>query len=205
MQLNVMNEKNKASTKLDVTDANFDVAFNEALIHQVVVAQMAGLRQGTKAQKTRGEVSGGGKKPWAQKGTGRARAGSSRSPIWRSGGRAFAAKPRSFQQKINRKMYRGAMRSILSELVRQSRLIVVDKFEMDDIKTKALADKLKQFELSQVLIVTADDNDKLYLSSRNLMNVDVVDTASLEPVSLVGFDHVLMTVDALKRLEERLA
>jgi large subunit ribosomal protein L4 len=190
---------------LEVSDATFGREFNEALVHQVVVAYSAGARQGTKAQKTRSEVSGGGKKPWRQKGTGRARAGTIRSPIWVGGGRAFAAKPRSFEQKVNRKMYRGAIRSILSELVRQDRLVVVEKFGVDSPKTKALQTKLNALELKDVLIVTSEVDENLFLSARNLYKVDVRDVAGLDPVSLIAFEKVLITAEAVKQLEEALA
>lgn len=193
-----------ANRVLQVSETTFGREFNEALVHQVVVAYAAGARQGTRAQKSRAGVSGGGKKPWRQKGSGRARAGTIRSPIWRSGGVTFAARPQDHSQKVNRKMYRGAMRSILSELVRQERLVVVDKFEVESPKTKALAAKLKEFELDNVLIVTVDVDEKLYLASRNLYKVAVRDVSGLEPVSLIGFDKVLMTVQAVEQLEEML-
>jgi len=194
-----------AKGALEVSDATFGREFNEALVHQVVVAYGAGARQGTKAQKTRSEVRGGGKKPWRQKGTGRARAGTIRSPIWVGGGRAFAAKPRSFEQKVNKKMYRGAIKSILSELVRQDRLIVVEKFGVEAPKTKELLSKLNELELKDVLIVTAEVDENLFLSSRNLYKVDVRDVQGIDPVSLIAFEKVLMTSDAVKALEEALA
>jgi large subunit ribosomal protein L4 len=194
-----------AKGALEVSDATFGREFNEALVHQVVVAFGAGARQGTKAQKTRAEVRGGGKKPWRQKGTGRARAGTIRSPIWVGGGRTFAAKPRDFEQKVNKKMYRGAVKSILSELVRQERLIVVEKFGVDTPKTKELISKLKEMELKDVLIVTAELDENLFLASRNLYKVDVRDVQGIDPVSLIAFDKVVMTVDAVKQLEEALA
>jgi large subunit ribosomal protein L4 len=190
---------------LEVSEATFGRDFNEALVHQVVVAYGAGARQGTKAQKTRSEVRGGGKKPWRQKGTGRARAGTIRSPIWVGGGRAFAAKPQDHSQKVNKKMYRGAIRSILSELVRQDRLIVVEKFGVDTPKTKALVAKLNELELNDVLIVTAEVEENLFLSARNLYKVDVRDVQGIDPVSLIAFEKVLMTADAVKQLEESLA
>ncbi|RFA30196.1 50S ribosomal protein L4 [Alkalilimnicola ehrlichii] len=195
----------KGGDKLAVSEGAFGRDFNEALIHQVVVAYMAGGRAGTKAQKTRSEVSGGGAKPWRQKGTGRARAGTIRSPLWRTGGVSFAAKPRSFEQKVNRKMYRGAMRSILSELIRQERLIVVDKFDVEEPKTKALVAKLGEFGVSDVLIVTEEVSENLYLASRNLGRVDVRDPVGLDPVSLLRHQNVLVTVDAIRRIEEWLA
>jgi large subunit ribosomal protein L4 len=194
-----------AKGALEVSEATFGREFNEALIHQVVVAYAAGARQGTKAQKTRSEVSGGGKKPWRQKGTGRARAGTIRSPIWRSGGTTFAAKPRSHDQKVNKKMYRGAMKSILSELVRQERLIVVEKFGVEAPKTKALAAQLKSMDLNDVLIVTKEVDENLFLAARNLHKVDVRDVQGLDPVSLIAFEKVLMTADAVKQIEEVLS
>jgi large subunit ribosomal protein L4 len=194
-----------AKGALEVSDATFGQEFNEALVHQVVVAFGAGARQGTKAQKTRSEVRGGGKKPWRQKGTGRARAGTIRSPIWVGGGRAFAAKPRDFDQKVNKKMYRGAIKSILSELVRQDRLIVVEKFGVEAPKTKELLAKLNELELKDVLIVTGEVDENLFLASRNLYKVDVRDVQGIDPVSLIAFDKVLMTADAVKGLEEALA
>lgn len=194
-----------AKSALEVSDATFGREFNEALVHQVVVAFGAGARQGTKAQKTRAEVRGGGKKPWRQKGTGRARAGTIRSPIWVGGGRTFAAKPRDFEQKVNKKMYRGAIRSILSELVRQDRLVVVEKFAVETPKTKELLAKLNEFELKDVLIVTADLDENLFLASRNLYKVDVRDVQGIDPVSLIAFEKVLITAEAVKQLEEALA
>ena len=194
-----------AKGALEVSDATFGREFNDALVHQVVVAFGAGARQGTKAQKTRAEVRGGGKKPWRQKGTGRASAGTIRSPIWVGGGRAFAAKPRDFEQKVNKKMYRGAVKSILSELVRQDRLIVVEKFGVDTPKTKELLSKLNELELKDVLIVTGELDENLFLASRNLYKVDVRDVQGIDPVSLIAFEKVLMTADAVKQLEEALA
>lgn len=194
-----------ASGALEVSEATFGREFNEALVHQVVVAYAAGARQGTRAQKTRSEVSGGGKKPWAQKGTGRARAGTIRSPIFVGGGRAFAAKPQDHSQKVNKKMYRGALKSILSELVRQDRLIVVEKFGVEGPKTKALVAKLNELELNDVLIVTPEVDENLFLSARNLYKVDVRDVEGIDPVSLIAFEKVLMTADAVKQLEESLA
>jgi large subunit ribosomal protein L4 len=194
-----------AKGALEVSEATFGREFNEALIHQVVVAYAAGARQGSKAQKTRSEVSGGGKKPWRQKGTGRARAGTIRSPIWRSGGTTFAAKPRSHDQKVNKKMYRGAMKSILSELVRQDRLVVVESFGVDAPKTKDLVAKLKAMELNDVLIVTKELDENLFLASRNLHKVDARDVQGIDPVSLIAFEKVLMTADAVKQLEEVLS
>ncbi len=195
----------KGADALTVSEATFGREFNEALIHQVVVAYAAGARQGTRAQKTRSEVSGGGAKPWRQKGTGRARAGTIRSPIWRTGGVTFAAKPQNHSQKVNKKMYRGAMKSILSELVRQERLIVVDNFSVEAPKTKELVAKLKELELNEALIVTGEVDENLFLAARNLHKVDVRDSAGIDPVSLIAFDKVLMTADAVKQVEEMLA
>jgi len=190
---------------VEVADATFGNDFNEALVHQVVTAYLAGGRQGTRAQKNRSDVRGGGKKPWRQKGTGRARAGTIRSPLWRSGGVTFAASPQDHSQKVNRKMYRAAMRSILSELVRQDRLVAVEEFLVDAPKTKQVAAKLKELDLEKVLIVTEEVDEKLYLAARNLPHVDVVDVAAADPVSLVAFDKVLVTVSALRKFEEKLA
>ena len=194
-----------AKSALEVSEATFGREFNEALVHQVVVAFGAGARQGSRAQKTRSEVRGGGAKPWRQKGTGRARAGTIRSPIWRSGGVTFAAKPQDHSQKVNKKMYRGAIQSILSELVRQERLIVVEKFAVETPKTKELISKLKELELKDVLIVTSEVDENLFLSARNLYKVDVRDVQGIDPVSLIAFEKVLMTADAVKQLEESLA
>jgi large subunit ribosomal protein L4 len=194
-----------AQSALEVSDSTFGREFNEALVHQVVVAYGAGARQGTRAQKTRSEVSGGGKKPWRQKGTGRARAGTIRSPIWRSGGVTFAAKPQDHSQKVNKKMYRGAIKSILSELVRQELLIVVEKFAVEAPKTKELIAKLNEFELNDVLIITSEVEENLFLAARNLFKVDVRDVQGIDPVSLIAFEKVLMTADAVKELEEAFA
>ena len=194
-----------ASGALEVSEATFGLEFNEALVHQVVVAYAAGARAGTRAQKTRSEVSGGGAKPWRQKGTGRARAGTTRGPIWRTGGVTFAAKPQDHSQKVNRKMYRGAIKSILSELVRQERLVVVENFTVETPKTKELVAKLNGLELKDVLIVTPDVDENLFLSARNLYKVDVRDVQGIDPVSLIAFEKVLMTADAVKQLEESLA
>ena len=190
---------------ITVSDTIFAADYNEALIHQVVTAYMAGARSGSKAQKSRSDVSGGGSKPFRQKGTGRARAGTSRSPIWRSGGVTFAARPRNYDQKVNRKMYRGALRSILSELVRQERLIPVANLEVKAPKTKELVEILNKLEVAEVLIITVDPDENLYLASRNLHKVYVCDVNEVDPASLVGFDKVLITADALAKLEERLA
>ncbi len=195
----------KGADALTVSETTFGREFNEALVHQVVVAYAAGARQGTRAQKTRSEVSGGGAKPWRQKGTGRARAGTIRSPIWRTGGVTFAAKPQNHSQKVNKKMYRGAMKSIFSELVRQERLIVVDNFSVEAPKTKDLVAKLKDLELNDVLIVTSEVDENLFLAARNLYKVDARDVAGIDPVSLIAFDKVLITAAAVKQVEEMLA
>lgn len=202
MELQLIGSKKK---KLEVADVVFGNDFNEPLVHQVVTAYLAAGRAGTQAQKTRAEVKGGGKKPWNQKGTGRARAGTSRSPLWRKGGVIFAAKPRSYEQKVNRKMYQGALRSILSELIRLERLIVVESFAVDSHRTKDLLKKLESLKLSgNVLIVTDAVDQNLYLATRNLPTVDVRDVAAVDPVSLIGTEKVLVTVAALKQFEELL-
>jgi large subunit ribosomal protein L4 len=201
MELNIVSPGGAQGT-VSVSEVAFGREFNQDLVHQAVVAYMAGARQGTKAQKTRAEVSGGGKKPWRQKGTGRARAGTIRSPIWRGGGATFAAKPRNFEQKLNKKMYRAALQCILSELNRQNRLIVVESFDVDAPKTKALVQKLAQYDLADVLIVTEEMSENLFLASRNLYKVGVIDVQGVDPVSLIGFDKVVVTVPALKKFEE---
>ena len=203
MELQLANAQ-KGGT-VQVSDAAFGTDFNEGLIHQVVTAYLAGGRAGTKAQKTRSDVRGGGAKPWRQKGTGRARAGSIRSPLWRGGGKIFAARPRDFSQKVNKKMYRAAMRSILSELIRQERLMVVENFAVTAPRTKDLVAKLKDLGVTQVLIVSDSPDENLYLSARNLYRVAVTDIAGLNPVDLVGSEHVVITVDALRKVEEWLA
>jgi large subunit ribosomal protein L4 len=190
---------------VEISDVAFGREFNEALVHQVVVAYLAGGRQGTRAQKTRSEVRGGGRKPYRQKGTGRARAGTIRSPIWRGGGQTFAAKPQDHSKKVNRKMFRGALRCILSELIRQDRLIACEAFSVDSPKTKSLLEKLKELDLKNVLIVCEDIDENLYLASRNLKDVDVLDVQGVDPLSLINHDQVLITVDALKKLEGALA
>lgn len=190
---------------VEVSDLAFGKEFNESLVHQVVTAYLAGGRQGTKAQKTRSEVSGGGAKPWRQKGTGRARAGTIRSPLWRTGGVTFAAKTRDHAQKVNKKMYRAALRCIFSELVRQDRLVVVEDFAMESPKTKLFIAKLNELSLNNALLITEDVEQNLYLASRNVPHVDVRDAAGIDPVSLVGFEKVLVTVPALKKIEEVLA
>ncbi len=201
MELQLQNAKGSVT----VSETAFGGDFNESLVHQVVTAYMAGGRAGTKAQKTRAQVSGGGAKPWKQKGSGRARAGSIRSPIWRGGGRTFAAVPRDHSQKVNRKMYRGAIRAILGELVRQERLVIVEDFALDAPKTKQLVGKLKELGLENVLIITQDVSENLYLAARNLHQVDVRDVQALDPVSLIGFEKVLMSVPAIRSVEEWLA
>jgi len=187
---------------INVSDATFGRDFSEALVHQVVTAYMAGARAGTKAQKTRSDVRGGGRKPWRQKGTGRARAGTIRSPIWRGGGRTFAARPQDHSQKVNRKMYRGAIQAIFSELLRQDRLIVLDSFELSTPKTSELMKKLAEQGFTQGLLITSEVEVNLFLATRNVPGVYALDVASLDPVSLVGADKVIMTVDAVKKVEE---
>ncbi len=199
MQINV-----NGAQAIDVCERTFGGEFNETLVHQAVVAYMAGGRQGSKKQKTRAEVSGGGRKPWRQKGTGRARAGSSRSPIWRSGGVTFAARPQDHSQKLNKKMYRAAMRSILAELVRQDRLVVVEELNVSAPKTKELLGKLNSLDLSDVLIVSDAVEENLYLAARNIPHVDVRDVQGTDPVSLIAYEKVLMTVSAVKKFEEML-
>jgi large subunit ribosomal protein L4 len=194
-----------AGKDLQVSELAFGKEFNEPLVHQVVTAFMAAGRAGTKAQKNRSEVRGGGIKPWRQKGTGRARAGSIRSPIWVGGGRAFAAKPRSYEQKVNRKMYRGAMRSLLSELIRHERLLVVESLELAEPKTRLFVERMKELGVDGGLFVIEAFEEKLWLASRNLHNVELLEAAALDPVSLLRHEHVVMTVAALRRVEERLA
>lgn len=206
MELSIAKPGNGAAAgTVQVSDVAFAREFNEDLVHQVVTAYLAGARQGTRAQKTRSEVSGGGKKPWRQKGTGRARAGTIRSPIWRTGGVTFAAKPQDHGQKVNRKMYRAALRSILSELARQDRLVVVEDFALSEPKTKSLVKSLAEYGLAGALIVCHEVTENLYLAARNLHKVDVRDVDGVDPVSLVAFDKVVVTVPALKKLEEMLA
>jgi large subunit ribosomal protein L4 len=195
----------QAGGSVEVADAIFGVRFNEPLVHQVVTGYLTGGRAGTRAQKTRAQVSGGNAKPWRQKGTGRARVGSSRNPLWRGGGVTFAARPVDHAQKVNKKMYRGAMRSILSELARLDRLRVVEGFGVEEPKTRALLKKLAELGLSEVLIVVDEADTRLTLAARNLPHVDVAPARTVDPVRLIGFEHVLVTVPALRRLEERLA
>lgn len=200
-----MNLNTASGGSVAVSEVAFGKDFNEPLVHQVVVAYLAAGRQGSKAQKSRSDVSGGGKKPWKQKGSGRARAGTIRSPIWRGGGVTFAATPRDFEQKVNRKMYRAALRCILSELVRQERLLLVDSFEVAEPKTRVLAAQLKELNVSRALIVAEEVGENLFLAARNLPHVDVRDAQGVDPVSLIAFEKVIMTVPALKKLEEALA
>jgi large subunit ribosomal protein L4 len=204
MELAIATPKGNKGT-VEVSETTFGIEFNQDLIHQTVVAYLAGARQGTRGQKNRSAVSGGGRKPFRQKGTGRARAGTIRSPLWRSGGVTFAAQPQDHSQKLNRKMYRSAMRSIVSELARQERLIVVQDFDVDAPKTKGLVTKLADYGLNEALIVTEKVSENLYLSARNLHKVEVCDSAAVDPVSLINFDKVVVTVAALKKLEEILA
>jgi large subunit ribosomal protein L4 len=208
MELQVKNASGAASGQITVADETFARPFNEALVHQVVVAYLAGGRAGTRAQKNRSQVSGGGAKPFRQKGTGRARAGTTRGPLWRGGGVTFAARPQDHSQKVNRKMYRAAMRAIFSELLRQDRLLVVDALELPEIKTKHMIARLDTLGLAdqrRVLLVSDEVDLNLYLSARNLPNVAVSDASGLDPVSLVGADTVVMTVDAMQRVGEWLA
>lgn len=207
MELLVNAPGNAGQSKIEVSATTFGRDFNEALVHQVVTAYMAGARSGTRAQKTRSEVRGGGKKPWAQKHTGRARAGTSRSPLWRSGGIIFAAKPQDFTQKVNRKMYRGAMSSILSELVRLKRLQVIKDADMslEVPKTKALLERLSTFGVQEALVVVKNWDTNLYLAARNLPKVEICEISKLDPVSLVKYQNVIMTEDAVRKIEEVLA
>jgi len=205
VELSVIKPGNSEAGKVSVSDDAFAREYNEDLVHQVVTAHLAGARQGTRAQKNRADVRGGGKKPWRQKGTGRARAGTSSSPIWRSGGVTFAARPQDHSKKVNRKMYRAAMQTIMSELARQDRLMVVESLDLDEPKTKLLAKQLEEFGLDNVLIVSAEVGKNLYLASRNLHKVNVLDVEGMDPVSLIGHEKVLVTVDAVKKIEEMLA
>jgi large subunit ribosomal protein L4 len=204
VELSVQKPGNANAGTVSVSDVAFAREYNEDLVHQVVTAFMAGARQGTRAQKNRSDVSGGGKKPWRQKGTGRARAGTIRSPIWRSGGVTFAARPQDHSQKVNKKMYRAAMRSIVSELARQDRLMVVESLDLEQPKTKLLAKQLGEYGVDNVLIVSAEVGENLYLASRNLHKVDVRDVDAVDPVSLIAYDKVMVTVDAVKKFEEML-
>ena len=199
-----MNLNTVSGSAVELSEVAFGREFNEALVHQVVTAYLAGGRQGSKAQKTRADVSGGGKKPFRQKGTGRARAGSIRSPIWVGGGKTFAARPQDWSQKLNRKMYRGAMQCILAELVRQDRLVLVEEFAVAAPKTKELLAKLNDLNATRALIVTESVDENLYLAARNIPHVDVVDAAAIDPDSLIAFDKVVMSVAAAKKIEVEL-
>ena len=201
--MNLSLAENKGT--VEVTDASFGREYNEGLVHQVLVAFMAGSRQGSRAQKNRSRVSGGGKKPWRQKGTGRARAGTSRSPIWRSGGVTFAAQPQEHSVKVNKKMYRGALRCIWSELIRQERLVVVEDLVIEQPKTKILVEKLRDLGLSETLIVVEKIDDNLRLASRNLSKTDVRDLTHIDPLCLISNEKVLVTAAALKGLEAALS
>jgi large subunit ribosomal protein L4 len=200
--LTVENDNQTNAQGIQISPKTFGRPFNEALIHQVITAYLANARSGTRAQKTRAEVRGGGAKPWNQKGTGRARAGTIRSPLWRGGGKVFAAKPQDYSQKINQKMYHGAMQSIFSELIRQDRLVVVDRFYIDQPKTKILLEKLNRLGLQEALIVTEDWDANLYLSARNLPKVQIRQAPFVDPVTLVKFSKVIITVGAIRKLEE---
>nr|WP_153567533.1 MULTISPECIES: 50S ribosomal protein L4 [Acinetobacter calcoaceticus/baumannii complex] len=204
MRGNTVNLKTVSGSAVELSEVAFGREFNEALVHQVVTAYLAGGRQGTRAQKSRADVSGGGKKPFRQKGTGRARAGSIRSPIWVGGGKTFAARPQDWSQKVNRKMYRGAMQCILAELVRQDRLVLVEEFAVAAPKTKELLAKLNDLNAARALIVTDAVDENLYLAARNLPHVDVVDATAIDPVSLIAFDKVVMSVAAAKKIEVEL-
>ena len=201
VQINIAGSKDS----VDLSDENFAATFKEALIHQVVTAYLAGRRSGTSAQKSRAEVNGGGKKPWRQKGTGRARAGTIRSPIFTGGGQTFARSTRDYSQKINRKMYRGAMRSIVSELARQERLLVVNELTANTPSTKDMAVKLNELNITHGLIVLAEENDKVMLSVRNIPNIEITTVSNLNPVSLVAYEKVVITADAVKTLDEKLS
>ncbi len=204
MELNVCKPGSSEVSTVSVSDVAFAREYNEDLVHQVVTAYMAGARQGTRAQKNRAAVNGGGKKPWRQKGTGRARAGTTRSPIWRSGGVTFAAQPQDHSQKVNRKMYRAAMQTIMSELARQDRLVVIESFDLEVPKTKLLLKRLDEYGVDNVLIVSAEIDENLYLAARNLHKVNVSDVDGIDPLSLIGHDKVMVTVDAVKKFEEML-
>ena len=200
MKITTANKKS-----IEVSDNTFSAPFNEALVHQVVNAMLSGARSGTKAQKNRSQVSGGGAKPWRQKGTGRARAGTIRSPIWVGGGRAFAARPRDFSQKVNKKMYKAAMRSVLSELLREERLVVIDKYDIQQPKTKEFKKLIEKLKTDSALIVNDKFDENLFLSSRNVKNTEYSDVSSINPVSLMKFEKVIMNLESLKIIEERLA
>ena len=205
MELSIVKPGNEDAGTLSVSDANFDREYNEDLVHQVVTSYLAGARQGTRAHKNRADVRGGGRKPWRQKGTGRARAGTIRSPIWRSGGVTFAARPQDHSVKVNRKMYRAALKTIMSELARQGRLVVVETLEVDAPKTKLLVSQLDAYGVNSALLVADEVSENLYLASRNLQKVDVRDVQGMDPVSLLAHDTVMVTVEAVKKIEEMLA
>jgi large subunit ribosomal protein L4 len=204
VELSIVKPGNATAGTVSVSDVAFAKEYNEDLVHQVVTAYMAGARQGTRAQKNRADVSGGGKKPWRQKGTGRARAGTIRSPIWRSGGVTFAAQPQDHSQKVNRKMYRAALRSIMSELARQDRLMVVESLDVEQPKTRLLVQQLGEYGVDNALIISTEVGENLYLAARNLHKVDVRDVDGVDPVSLIAYDKVVVTVDAVKKFEEML-
>ena len=204
MELKIAALDGDSSSSVEVSEDIFQKEFNEALIHQVVVAHLAGARRGTRAHKSRSDVRGGGAKPWRQKGTGRARSGTIRSPIWRGGGKTFASTPVDHSQKVNRRMRRSALRSIFSELVRQDRLVIIDGLQMETPKTKELLTKLNSLGLDNALIVSAEYDEKIYLSSRNVHKIETRDVSKIDPVSLIAHEKVLMTVDALKKIEELL-
>ena len=205
MELSIVKPGNEDAGALSVSAANFDREYNEDLVHQVVTSYLAGARQGTRAQNSRADVRGGGRKPWRQKGTGRARAGTIRSPIWRSGGVTFAARPQDHSVKVNRKMYRAALKTIMSELARQGRLLVVETLDVDAPKTRLLVEHLAAYGVSSALLLADEVSENLYLASRNLQKVDVRDVQSMDPVSLLAHDKVMVTVEAVKKIEEMLA
>jgi len=205
MELALTNDAGAEAGRLEVSEQVFGADYKPSLIHQVVTAYLAGGRSGTKAQKSRSQVAGGGSKPWRQKGTGRARAGTSRSPIWRGGGLTFAGQPRDYAQKVNRKMYQGALRSILSELARQGRLVVMSELKLTAPKTKELIALLKGLEINDALLVSERDDENLFLAARNLPGIDAISAAELDPVSMIAFDKVVVTEAAIKQIEERLS
>lgn len=202
MQLNLLSNNSNQVKSIELSDEIFSKKFNESLVHQVVVSYLANARQGTHAQKSRSEVRGGGKKPWKQKGTGRARAGTIRSPLWRKGGVTFAAKNQDYSAKVNKKMYRAAMCSILSELIRQNRLHVIENIELSSPKTRELLEKLKSFKIDDALLVLDFIDENLYLASRNIFKIDIRDAMGVDPVSLISHSNVLITAAALKQFEE---
>jgi len=204
MKVKVLNISTNKSTSLEVSDAIFARDYNESLVHQITTSYMAAGRQGSKAQKNRSAVSGGGKKPWKQKGSGRARAGTTRGPIWRSGGVTFAAQPRSYEKKVNKKMYKGAISTIISELLRSKRLTVVKDFGVKDAKTKNITSLLKTLDMKDALLMTDELDENLYLSARNLYHVGVCDAQSIDPVSLIGYENVVVNEKALKKIEAML-